>query len=280
MNELRKQRALQKMTEEVIHRVKQGVSDEELEEIFTRHVQSYENAANPPKNEDEEITECEICCDEFTDENTYIVQPCGHRNCCLGCVKDHVKERIQSGEVNILCPVAGCGAEIISSELFGRLIESKELLDKYSRNTLNLFVSSHTDECKYCPKCSKAMILSDNNPRKVCPACNAVFCVKCGEEKFHDGFTCAEYKEWKRKQGIEKENEDLLRAWLKQNGAICPKCGLGCQRISGCNWIYCDPKVGGCKAGFCYKCEKIVDHFSPHILKADCSLSPIDPQHR
>ena len=76
------------------------------------------------------------------------------------------------------------------------------------------------------------------------------------------------------KQQLEEQNDQLFKEWLKQNGAVCPKCGLAYQRTGGSNYIYCNPSIGGCGAGFCYKCGQEVDHYSPHILRADCSLSP------
>ena len=70
-----------------------------------------------------------------------------------------------------------------------------------------------------------------------------------------------------------EQNDQLFKEWLKANGAQCPKCGLACEKIGGSNWIYCNPTVGGCGCGFCCKCGKEVDNFSPHILQANCSLS-------
>ena len=72
----------------------------------------------------------------------------------------------------------------------------------------------------------------------------------------------------------EEENDELFKKWIQEHGAICPRCRLACQRIDGSNWIYCNPNVGGCGCGFCYKCNREVDHYSPHILRGDCSQSP------
>ena len=220
---------------------------------------------------EEEKECCEICCEEITSQNRFVIQPCGCSTCCLKCVKDHVSEYINNGRVDIPCPV--CSKLISTDLLLSTLIDSKELLDKYSRNSLNNYISTGLGNACSCPSCHSNIYCFTDYLKVECPQCNKFLCRKCLRH-YHEGVTCEEYDNWKRNQNVEAENDAKLIEWLKANGAICPKCGLGCQRISGSNWIYCNPNVGGCGAGFCYKCQKEVDHYSPHILKADCSLSP------
>ena len=260
------------MSTEAIKKLKEGVDDSQLEQIFKKYVKIYRRIIDPP--EEEAIT-CDICFEEeITSQNRFPIQPCGCSTCCLKCVKDHVSEYINNGRVDIPCPV--CSKLISNDLLFSTLIDSQDLQDKYSRNSLNSFIIHNKDKTKICPirECQTAMIISDGNPRKVCPKCKTDFCLNCDTVPFHQGYTCEEYQKEKKRKNVEAENDAKLIEWLKANGAICPRCGLGCQRISGCNWIYCNPNVGGCGAGFCYVCQKEVDHYSPHILKANCSLSP------
>ena len=103
----------------------------------------------------------------------------------------------------------------------------------------------------------------------ICPHCKKDFCFNCMCE-YHEGMTCDEYVKWKKDNS---EGDQKFMDWIKQNGAICPKCKMACQKLSGCNWIYCHPAVCGCGCGYCYVCGEEVDHYSPHILQANCNLS-------
>ena len=218
--------------------------------------------------------ECEICCKNLPNENRYRNPICGHQGVCIDCVKDHVSKVINRGESSILCPIAGCPCKISEVELFTRFIDSDALLDKYIRNSISIYVANNRTKCKYCPKCHELLIFRETTQKGTCPRCKINFCTECLSIGCHEGMTCSEYR---KRLERDNKNDELFREWIKQNGAVCPKCGLGCQRIRGSNWIYCHPCVGGCGSGFCYKCGKEADHYSPHILQANCSLSPKHP---
>ena len=177
------------MTKDIIPKMKSGIEDKELQTILKKYVDTYRKAINPEKEEEEEEM-CEICCGDITPDVKFVIHPCGHKNCCVDCVKDHVSGYINDGNVDIPCPVSGCGRNISSDDLFSTLIDSQELLDKYSRNSINQFITENKDSTFWCPyiECNKAMVISDANPRKECPYCKqtialaATRCPHCTSE--------------------------------------------------------------------------------------------------
>lgn len=273
------------MSEDVLKALNKNVSDDELTEIILLHLAKYRDVKKQlrkkkpsssgqiqqivPLQEENEEFDCPVCFESVTSENKYVVMPCKH-TFCLKCVTDHIVGRINNGEIHIKCPESGCGTVFPANELFQNFLTTEELREKYDRNSVNFYTSNHADECKYCPLCNATIVINPNKLKIQCPICNKDFCLKC-QCKYHDGLSCEDYQKWKKNND---DGDKQFEEWLKANGATCPRCKLACQRISGCNWIYCNPSVGGCGCGYCYKCGKEVDHYSPHILRADCSLSP------
>ena len=49
--------------------------------------------------------------------------------------------------------------------------------------------------------------------------------------------------------------DDYDKRWIQANTKECPNCHQKIQKSQGCNYMYCDPKAGGCGKAFCYVCE-------------------------
>jgi hypothetical protein len=55
---------------------------------------------------------------------------------------------------------------------------------------------------------------------------------------------------WIKLYAISQMNNDAAMDWIKENGQICPICGLGIERVEGCIHMECCD----CLCYFCYVC--------------------------
>ncbi|ELP94636.1 ariadne RING finger, putative [Entamoeba invadens IP1] len=223
------------------------------------------------QNPTNQVETCEVCFEDMTPENTYIYKPCGH-SFCLSCVKDTVKAQIENNKAKIQCMEAGCTSVIPYCDLIQyKLFADEKMFLQFRENSKRVFLNGQPNT-RYCPKCETPVIGDPNHPKIVCTTCGISYCFNCRVE-YHDGYTCDQYKEWKK---LNDKSESMFLEYMKNGGgALCPSCGMAAERISGCNWMYCNPNVGGCGKGYCYVCSKLCDHFSPHILQRNCSLTTV-----
>ena len=203
------------------------IEEEQLKELFDSIVKESK------KREEDDCDMCEICCDDLTNENRIIIKPCGHGNICIECIKDYVKDSLNRNECNIRCPVNGCNQEISLTQLLGKFIDSDELKNLYLLASTRSYLNKHNRSSTQCMTCHTEMLRLTDETKMECPKCKSVFCGQCQTKPYHEGKTCEE-----------NENDELFREWMKNNGVISPKCGLGCQLMRGCNWVYCNPSVG------------------------------------
>jgi hypothetical protein len=84
-----------------------------------------------------------------------------------------------------------------------------------------------------------------------CATCGFKSCFNC-RSPAHENITCAEYKR-KRIKREHINEERASKQWLGVNAKIC-SCGRYCEKISGCDHIICDLRIGGCGAEWCWSC--------------------------
>lgn len=125
-------------------------------------------------------------------------------------------------------------------------------------------------DCRWCPKCSTAMIRGDHQLMLRCPGngCKFVFCFNCKED-WHQDFTCEQYQAWKIENSQEAQRYD---AWKKKNTKECPKCKTPIEKNGGCNHIQC--RAPGCRHEFCWLCMAgFKGHVHEHVKgKKICKL--------
>jgi hypothetical protein len=208
--------------------------------------------------------DCEICLMSYKVEDG-ITLNCNHRY-CLECLRQHISLLIDSAQVSddqLKCPK--CPEPITLYEV--EEVASADLYKKYEKFKLRSLKLSELTEDEilfHCPgnDCEYFCIVEKGSEEFECPKCKHKCCPFC-REPTHEGFSCEEFKEWKKENS---EADKLFDQLLEEEGLLkCPECQAVVQRISGCQYMVCSSTECRGKTFFCYECGiKLKGDHAPH----------------
>ncbi|CAK76579.1 unnamed protein product (macronuclear) [Paramecium tetraurelia] len=214
------------------------------------------------------MVDCNICYCNYKEEECYTLPNCLHQF-CKSCLSEQLKTKIQSQQIDLSdfkCPQCGrlFNPEIIehflSPELYKKYCDYAFQFNKIMGLEDNELLTNCLNE-----KCIEKFIIWKDAEYMQCPSCKMKFCRKCQLEYHADkGISCEQQKEL---------HKDQFYIEMKKNLKICrcPKCNNMCEKISGCNFMYCR-----CKTNFCFLCdvELTEAYHSSHFQKNDPYNSP------
>ena len=201
----------------------------------------------------------DICliCYEKKNNNFYSLN-CGHQF-CNECWANYLKEKIKLPlkALQVKCPQYGCTC-IVYENLYYKYLKNNDLIKNLNIAIYTNYINRN-DDIKKCPNRYCLYFIKSNNhyAREIICLCGTSFCYKC-LNFFHNPCTCDIVKKWcelTKKYNNICSDEELNNKWIKANTKECPNCHQKIEKNKGCNYMYCDPKAGGCGHSFCYICE-------------------------
>lgn len=212
---------------------------------------------------------CSICFEEKDEEQEKNNNPkfynlkCGHVF-CADCWKDYLGEKIKNplGGLRVTCPQGGCTL-IVYEELYKKFL-GKDYLEQINKMIFRDFINKNKD-IKQCPnpKCHVYVKSTVHSSKEINCPCGYFYCFNCMKIS-HRPCSCDIVQKWDIKRGGKEDPDELyIKAYTKE----CPHCGKRIEKSMGCNYMYCDPKAGGCGKAFCYVCgtdwaKHSQDHFN------------------
>ena len=191
-----------------------------------------------------------LTCYEDQNENFFSLS-CGHQF-CADCWEEYLKEKLKTplGALTVRCPQQYCTC-IVGEEVYKKFIKDKNLLEKLDRAIYKNFINRNED-FKQCPNphCHYYAKSNMHSAREIRCKCGTSYCFKCSKE-IHRPCSCEMYEKWNKLNDNSKNDEK----WIEANTKECPHCHQKIEKSRGCNYMYCDKKVGGCGHAFCYVCE-------------------------
>ena len=220
---------------------------------------------------EEETRGCGICyCDEAQSQMILCeCQPKLHW-VCHDCLRNWCHTKIDSHEVLVIsCPhgFEGCQPELPFFTVSSVIDEPHR--EKYERLLMEKDWAQNNAHVVHCPACNfmtewsvESQIHSITCQNMACETKS--FCGKCGMiPHYREGdpemnMDCSAYAKWKAEN--DGANQAFADYIVNNKVQTCPKCKEGCEKQSGCNFMYCK-----CKAMFCLHCGQSLeekDHFS------------------
>ena len=211
---------------------------------------------------------------------------CHHKpQCCLNCLKQSCKADVtQKSTTTVKCPVLTCRVVVPPEEVFP-FLEQKDA-ERFNEQLMRACLHS-MKEFHWCaaPGCGSGQLveggdmMSNSNSSTFtisekanllflgsrCDGCHVKNCVE-HHVVWHEGMSCKEYTQYLAQNGDAASNH-----WLTTNTKKCPRCGRSIEKITGCDHMRCDAKVGGCGHEFCWLC--LVD-FEPIRAEGNHRHSP------
>ena len=169
------------------------------------------------------------------------------------CFNKYIINSIKNSKIPILCPK--CKNEINQKYIYKSLngIGNKELIKKYEKFCINLYISNLSDNNTYytCPGCKYYFTCDNIEQLFLCPQCKKEYCLKCGKP-WHKDKKCQGVKTQKsnNKNNIEKPAFQLNK---NDEYKECPKCQAIILKSEGTNKMVCF-----CGTTFCSECGKII----------------------
>ena len=193
---------------------------------------------------------CQIC---FADkDSTFKSLNCEH-SFCSSCWEEYLTENTKDIYTILSTPCMQHGCTLIVYEsFFLTLLKDKEnLIKNIKKGIIKNFIDKN-DDIKECPNpyCNNCIKTSYHLLADIECLCGTIFCFKCYKET-HRPCPCDMVEKWEKR--LKSETDDDL--WVKANTKECPHCHQKIERSFGCNYMFCDPKAGGCGKAFCYVCE-------------------------
>ena len=192
---------------------------------------------------------CLVCFEEKNDD--FYCLNCGHQF-CADCWKDYLIEKLKSplGALQVKCLQEGCTC-IVPEQIFKKFVQDKVLIEKLDKAISKNFINRNED-LKQCPNphCHLYSKSNMHSAREIKCKCGTSYCFKCSKES-HRPCTCEMFEKWNNLNSNSKNDEK----WIMANTKECPHCHQKIEKSQGCNYMYCDPKAGGCGHAFCYVCE-------------------------
>ena len=215
---------------------------------------------------------CAICLDDTTRENSYIL----HRTrrithlLCYGCLEQFIlhtmrkKILIESSDVVAKCPGHfnqenrnRCTHSLSLLRVIQDLVPLKPFnLDSILEMGVRIQLNDPSNFRCLNPKCNEIIMgLEKNSSQIQCPYCKRSFCMKCKNYPYHTNYTCNEYKL------IRVDKHELSDMIIAKAFKICPKCGYGIEKHSGCNKMTCI-KCTTKWCWLCYETDITYSHFN------------------
>ena len=191
-----------------------------------------------------------LTCYEDKNDSFYSLS-CGHQF-CSDCWTEYLKEKLKSplGALEVTCPQHECTCRV-GEEVYKKFIKQKNLLEILNKAIYKNFINRNED-LRQCPNphCKYYVKSNIHSAREVECKCGFVYCFNCTKES-HRPCSCEMFKKWNKLNDSSKNDEK----WIEANTKECPHCHQKIEKSQGCNYMYCDPKAGGCGKAFCYVCE-------------------------
>lgn len=200
---------------------------------------------------------CPICCENVRIEERVVLADCGdiEHGCCAQCMEQYLRGLVQDGRVKAIpCP-QGKDCDGVASEEEVRQLTDHDTFDKFLR-----FRQMQQDpKLRQCPGCSALRRPQEAEGDVVaemrCEACEQEFCYY--HSNAHTGRPCEEYR-----KELAKE-ERIAMEGIMHGTKNCPHCGIGTEKLSGCNHMTC----AACHSHWCWACggqlENVSWHYNP-----------------
>jgi len=209
----------------------------------------------------EEIFTCDICYEEQSYENQFIVDKCDHK-LCRQCASLHIDAQMEKNAIPIMCPYLKCHTEI--PEYLIQSVISNEKFTLYFKKGKNLAILTHN--YKTCPQQDCEGVVDCEENIFCCPICQYNFCMECKVQPYHYGKSCEEHTESVKEERSEVDDKLFSDYMNLQGFGKCPKCNTPIEKINGCNHMNCI-----CKTHFCYVCKAVLDPNDPYAhFKGTC----------
>lgn len=194
-----------------------------------------------------DLPDCPVCFCTVEETDMCRLEVCGHAY-CKPCLTLQIKTAITGNDFPVLCAKEGCEKPLVIRDFSAQIKAGKIKRPEIAAASLNAFMMKNNDKYRFCisADCQMVYKVTTTGERFDCELCHKSVCTTCHIE-FHDGLTCAMYKS-------AKEDRDSVTRWIQEdpnNRKKCPQCGLGIEKIAGCDHMKCN-----CGAHICWKCLK------------------------
>jgi len=187
------------------------------------------------------VFDCGICLDTFPEESITRLNPCDHAF-CRECIHRLIVSQIESRSSPGLCPTCTAEPENNRPESIGKVTRNLVLEIGITQKQYDIWAEMEMAEFFILLQCRGYFDREVfNEARNLhCPigGCRYVWCKECQQQFVAKG----------PKHSCDGSSE-LKRLVEEKGWKYCPACNTPCEKISGCNSVYCR-----CRTTFCYKC--------------------------
>lgn len=186
---------MQLQKEEEAEQEKHKKMEEESMKLIRAMQMEEEKELNKRVKDKEEInaTECEICLDKIDIKDLMPLDRCGHLY-HPKCLSRYFETEIDARRFPLSCPT--CRDEVSALDL--KVVLSKAALKKWEDYSFKKMVEANPKDFSFCPTpdCPYVFIWEEDEKDNHfhCPECKNDYCLNC-RCKYHEGKTCAEYRE-------------------------------------------------------------------------------------
>ena len=191
--------------------------------------------------------DCTVCFCPI-DGKIYRLEDCGHPY-CSECIRDLIKNGINSKQIPILCSAEGCQHPLVWKD-FNNMLGSDQR-QELMKSSVEKFVAQNPETYKFCSTADCVMVYrigyNEGLPYE-CAGCGIIICTKC-HTQYHHGMSCAMY--------LSKLNtpDYDLEEWVREKPdirALCPGCKTPIEKNGGCSHMHCTQ----CNVHICWWCKK------------------------
>ena len=191
------------------------------------------------------LPECPICTEPCIDL-IHTTMDCDHVY-CKTCLLRHINAELQTKDLIVKCPRAGCNRLIDLALMNAAFADSLDSIKRLHKSKQNLTLCGTVlGPAESCPVCTTWTVLFVDVDRARCfdPACARVWCRKC-RCIYHPGKPCTD---------PQATSDKLSDVYIKVTTKPCPNCGHAIQhfRDHGCHHVTCAAE--SCKLQLCYVC--------------------------
>ncbi|KAF2501530.1 hypothetical protein BU16DRAFT_556011 [Lophium mytilinum] len=217
-----------------------------------RHDSVVFHADGTPQSPSVRKHSCTSCYDTKAQEDFPYLRPGLSHNhpieTCRECLQAWIATRVSEKIVQIGCPECdehlsrGVVEAVAEKRVFDQLCEQESL--NFIR-TMEGFISCPNADCSGGHQHPHP----EEEPIFTCEVCNAKYCTLC-KVPYHDGLTCAEYKQRGGLTEEQKGQEDATAKFKEKRTKKCPDCRSPIQKDRGCDHMTCSY----CRKQFCWDC--------------------------